>query len=174
MIRRKLIAETAASLLNKAGITEAPVDVERLARDQGAVIIKEPTDNETSGFIYQAPGLPPVIGVNASHPPVRMRFTIAHELGHLLLHSKKELHIDQSVVRMRDQRASAGVDDDEMEANRFAAEILIPESFLKSDLTSLGPVSADDGEAVTKLAKKYLVSVQAMTIRLTTLNLLDS
>lgn len=174
MIRRKLIAEKAVSLLNEAGVRAAPIDVEKLAAYLGAVVVKEPTSEETSGFIYQAPGRPPVIGVNSKHPPVRIRFTIAHEMGHLLLHTKSELHVDQAVIRMRDQKTSRGTDDDEMEANRFAAEVLMPESFLKEDLNSLGPVSADDGIAVGRLAKKYQVSPQAMTIRLTTLNLLDA
>lgn len=172
MIRRKLISDAASSLLHRGGITQPPVDVERLAIIEGAVVIKEPTDNDTSGFIYQAPGVPAVIGINSNHSPVRRRFTIAHELGHLVLHSKSELHIDHSVVRMRDKRASEGIDEDEMEANRFAAEVLMPEAFLRADLQKLGlHTAADDGEAISALARKYQVSVQAMTIRLTSLNL---
>ena len=171
MIRRKLIRETATDLLNQAGITAPPVNIERLAKSRGVVVIQEPNENDTSGFLYRAPGVPPIIGVNSKHHQLRRRFTIAHELGHLLLHSKTELHVDRSVVKMRDRRASEGTDDEEMEANRFAAELLMPESFLQADLEELGHVSADDEQIIRKLAKKYQVSQQAMAIRLTSLNL---
>jgi Zn-dependent peptidase ImmA (M78 family) len=171
MIRRKLIKDEANALLEKAGITRPPVDVERLAINQGAVVINEPNDSDTSGFLFQTPGNRPVIGVNSKHPVSRRRFTIAHELGHLILHTKKELHVDRAVVKMRDLRASEGLDHDEIEANRFAAEILMPLGFLEADLKALGPVNADDEVTIRKLAKIYGVSQQAMTIRLTSLKL---
>jgi Zn-dependent peptidase ImmA (M78 family) len=109
--------------------------------------------------------------VNKNHALSRKRFTIAHELGHLLLHTKSEVHLDQAIVKMRDARTSAGVDDEEMEANRFAAELLMPRSFLEADLEALGPIYADDERAIAKLARQYRVSPQAMAIRLSTLNL---
>lgn len=173
MIRWKLIKETATRVLNQSGIGRPPIDVEFLVRAQGALLTSAPNNDDTvSGFILRVPGSPAVIGVNANHPPVRRRFTLAHELGHLLLHAGTELHIDRFVMRMRDERTSEGTDEAEIEANRFAAEILMPEDFLRSDLNELGPVTADDEEAITWLAKRYGVSKQAMTIRLTSLKLI--
>lgn len=172
MIRWKLIKETANQLLNESGITEPPVDIETLATRQGAQLTSAPNSDDVSGFILRAPGAAAVIGVNSSHPPVRQRFTIAHELGHLLLHAKTELHVDRLVVKMRDRRVREGTDDDEIEANRFAAEILMPEEFLRADLEDLGLVTADDDHAISRLAKRYKVSKQAMTIRLTSLGLI--
>ena len=172
MIRWKLIKETAKKMLNEAGIFEPPVAIETLAEQQGAMLTSAPNNDDVSGFILRAPGAATVIGVNSSHHPVRQRFTIAHELGHLLLHAKTELHVDRVVVKMRDRRGREGIDEDEIEANRFAAEILMPEEFLRVDLEELGPVTADDDHAISRLAKRYKVSKQAMTIRLTSLGLI--
>lgn len=172
MIRRKLIRETVERLLNKSGTTEAPVDVEAIASQEGALVTSAPNEEDVSGFLLHLPGNAPIIGVNTLHHAVRKRFTVAHELGHLMLHSKTELHIDRLVVKMRDRRASEGTDHEEIEANRFAAEILMPEEFLRADLINLGPVTADDDQAISNLATRYKVSKQAMTIRLTSLGLI--
>jgi Zn-dependent peptidase ImmA (M78 family) len=171
MIRRKLISDTVTSLLNAAGITHPAVDIKRLAQTQGAIVVEEPHDEQTSGFLFRTAGSPPVIGVNANHPPSRKRFTIAHELAHLLLHIKSGVHVDYAIVKMRDSRASEGTDEEEMEANRFAAEVLMPRGFLEADLAAHGPIFADDEKAIASLAKKYGVSPQAMAIRLSSLNL---
>ena len=173
MIRKKLISQTTASLLNAAGITQAPVDVKGLAKLQGAIVVEEPNKDETSGFLYQVPGSPAVIGVNANHHPNRKRFTVAHELGHLVLHTKTGVHVDHAIVKMRDARASEGTDEDEMEANRFAAELLMPSAFLQADLQFLGSISADDEKAIKELAGKYGVSNQAMAFRLSSLGLIS-
>lgn len=172
MIRWKLIKETAGQLLNHLDIAEPPVDIEAVARQQGVLLTSASDKDDISGFLLCSPGSPAVIGVNASHRRVRQRFTIAHELGHLLLHGKTELHVDRLVVRMRDRQDRDGGNEDEMEANRFAAEILMPGEFLRADLENLGPVSVDDEQAISKLAKRYQVSKQAMTIRLTSLDLI--
>lgn len=61
------------------------------------------------------------------------------------------------------------MDWDETEANRFAAELLIPASFLKRDLDSLDEI---DGRALLMLAARYRVSRDAMKFRLTNLGIL--
>ncbi|MEW6229875.1 MAG: ImmA/IrrE family metallo-endopeptidase, partial [Bacillota bacterium] len=67
------------------------------------------------------------------------------------------------VRRFRDDTSALGVDQDEISANRFAAELLMPEEFLARDVDEL----SDDLEwAITYLAQRYRVSEQAMTIRL--------
>lgn len=171
VIRHKLIQQTVASLLEQAGITSPGFDVRYLAEKKGAIVVEEPNDSDFSGFLFRSSDSPPVIGVNSNHAPNRKRFTIAHELGHLLLHSKSGVHVDQAIVMMRDSRASAGVDEDEIEANRFAAELLMPRDFVEADLEALGPIHADDERAIANLAKKYRVSPQAMAIRLSSLHL---
>jgi Zn-dependent peptidase ImmA (M78 family)/DNA-binding Xre family transcriptional regulator len=61
---------------------------------------------------------PPIIVVNEDLPPDRVRFTVAHELAHLLLHR-------------------APSENAEKEANRFAGEFLVPEADIVSELTGL-------------------------------------
>lgn len=60
------------------------------------------------------------IGYNATHAPVRQRFTIAHEIAHYILHVKKsrksQLFIDRSVTFRRDETSSTGDDNQEVEA----------------------------------------------------------
>jgi Zn-dependent peptidase ImmA (M78 family) len=120
-----------------------------------------------------------IIGVNESHPPTRRRFTIAHELGHLELHSQSKIHIDknfQSPVRLRDEVSSLAVDPDEIEANTFAAELLMPTSMLEQDfhdLVSNWAFDYEDDEFIRELANRYKVSSQAMTFRLVNLGFIE-
>jgi Zn-dependent peptidase ImmA (M78 family) len=62
------------------------------------------------------------------------------------------------------------VDPKEIEANRFAAELLMPYNMVLADLKKR-PIDVENEEAIRELAQKYQVSVQAMTHRIT--NLLD-
>jgi Zn-dependent peptidase ImmA (M78 family) len=171
MIRRKLIHQTVAELLNQAGITTPSVDVKAIAALKGVIVVEEPNNDDFSGFLFRSSDAPPVIGLNSNNPLTRKRFTIAHELAHLLLHSTSGVHVDEIVVQMRDRKASEGVDEREMEANRFAAELLMPQKFLEEDIQSMGRIHADDEEAIARLAKRYGVSKQAMAIRLSSLKL---
>ncbi len=172
MIRKKLISQTVTRLLDAGGVQGPAVDVTALAQSEGVIVVAEPEANDFSGFLYQSGNSAPIIGVNSKHPPNRRRFTIAHELGHLLLHSKSGVHLDQAVVQMRSEKAGAGTDEHEIEANRFAAELLMPGQFLQKDLAALGEINADDEKVVAELAKRYGVSSQAMAIRLSTLGLI--
>lgn len=171
MIRSKLISRTVARLLSGAAIDRPPVDVKALAEANGAVVISEPEPSGSSGFLYRAAGARPLIGVNSNHPPTRRRFTIAHELGHLLLHANDGVHFDEVVVKLRAAVAGTGTDEHEIEANRFAAELLMPAEFLESDLSSIQDKCADDEAVIAQLAKRYGVSPQAMAIRLSSLGL---
>lgn len=56
--------------------------------------------------------------------------------------------------------------DIEREANEFAMNLLVPTSFLKADLAKMGGIDIEDDKAVYKLAQKYKVSVQVMTLRI--------
>jgi Zn-dependent peptidase ImmA (M78 family) len=112
-----------------------------------------------------------VVGVNSLHHPNRQRFTIAHEIGHLLLHRGKEVHIDRTFrVNLRDDVSSKAVDQEEIQANRFAAELLMPRGMLIEDLKTQ-QIDYENEEALGELAKRYRVSLQAMTFRLANLGL---
>ena len=161
-IRRK-----AKDLLKEFEIHEPPVPVRNLARGCGARIVQvSGEDGGIDGFLYRE-GSTVVIGVNRDHAAVRRRFTIAHELGHLLLHERQDqVHVDRGFrVRLRSGVSSEGTDRDEMEANRFAAELLMPIDFLRTDLKRM-EFDLADGEDLRGLAKRYGVSTQAFAIRL--------
>lgn len=163
----------AAELLSLAKVKSAPVKVDKLAKILNATIHYEKLDDEISGMVTRTGNGTAVIGVNTFHPPVRQRFTIAHEIGHLVLHEEL-LHIDRKFpIALRDTTASLGTDSNEIEANQFAAELLMPSALLEADVQALMAKGVDPDDAVTKLALKYDVSSQAMAIRLTNLGFLS-
>ena len=171
---KNAIREKACSLLKKYKIRIAPVPVEELAQKLGADLRYVPYDDddegEFSGMLFRDE-TQIIIGVNSLHHPNRQRFTIAHELGHLLLHRGKEVHIDRIYrVNLRNAVSSQATNHEEIEANRFAAELLMPHEFLMKDVEG-GYIDIEEEDEITELAQKYKVSIQAMTFRLT--NLLD-
>ena len=105
----------------------------------------------------------------SSNAPVRQRFTIAHELGHYLLHTQgaEEVHIDRLFeIKFRDEQSSRGTDLDEQEANFFAAELLMPRQFIKDDVEKVKQLDLEDGKVLAQLSNKYEVSTQALLFRL--------
>lgn len=88
------------------------------------------------------------VRIDASLP--RQRFTIAHELGHLLLHPLGEEFRDTKFLGTPQ----------EVEANRFAAELLMPEPMIY-EFAKWADYDAE------KLADLFVVSKVAMQIRLT-------
>lgn len=152
--------------------TGPPVDVDKLARLAGATVRHVHYKGELAGSVIRLPGKI-VIGVNADQPLNRQRFTIAHELGHLLLHEGKQVHLDERLrVNLRNATSSLAVDPDEMEANQFAVELLMPEAFLEKDMLMMVDLDPESGNVISDLAEKYKVSEQAMTIRLVALRYL--
>ena len=113
-----------------------------------------------------------MIGVNSHHAPTRQRFTIAHEIGHYLLgKDEDQLHVDRGFdLKLRDLTARTGTDATEIKANRFAAELLMPEPFLREDAERLA-LDPFDEKGTREFARRYGVSMQALVIRLGTLGL---
>ncbi|UWQ21893.1 ImmA/IrrE family metallo-endopeptidase [Jannaschia sp. W003] len=94
--------------------------------------------------------------VNADDMPERQSFTIAHELGHWLLHRNFYLdHPDEYPVLPRFTDPNRG-DPKEKEANKFAACLLVPERLLQ-------PVK---GAPVSSLASVFGVSRTMMEWRI--------
>lgn len=156
--------EAARSVLKEHGIASAPVPVDRIARQLGVRVQFAPLDNDLSGMAHIRDGIV-VVGVNSLHAPNRQRFTLAHELGHVVLHRpilESAVHVDR--VLLRDRNSSTGTDQQEIEANAFASELLMPTDILE---TMLGgrQVILDDDEEIAALAKKFRVSESAMRFR---------
>lgn len=171
--RRKAIEREAENLVLRAGADGPPVDVAEVARSLGAEVHYVPAPADVSGMLSQENG-EVVIGVNANHHPNRKRFSIAHEIGHWRLHlgDQLPLFVDESTVYFRDDASSKAIDPNEIEANAFAAALLMPRSFLLSDLVGKRVDMNDDVE-ISRMARRYQVSVQALTLRLNNLALID-
>lgn len=166
--RRIAIRKLAKELLEEQAVTAAPVPVERIAKGLEAQLRFSPLDDELSGMVYVKDGIP-IIGINALHHPNRQRFTLAHEVGHLVLHRAeitKQIHVDKGFpMLMRNAASATGVNEMEIEANFFAAELLMPEQFLACSLEGQS-FEIDDEGAISALAKEYKVSTAAIRFRL--------
>jgi Zn-dependent peptidase ImmA (M78 family) len=155
--------QAARSLLQRMGVGSFPVPVEGIAKRLGVVVQVVPLDDHLSGMAFVKEGHS-VIVVNASHHPNRQRFTLAHELAHHVLHKEylaENVHVDTAVLT-RNERSSAGIDSKEVQANAFAAELLMPQAQLRR----LGKVDVNDEVRMADLARRFKVSTSAMAVRL--------
>lgn len=157
----------ALRLFNAGAVKAAPVPLDRIVRAAGVIVQYAPFDDELSGMAFIKNGHP-MIGVNSLHATTRKRFTLAHELGHIILHrdvlETSGVHVDRGILR-RDSLASEGTDDREIEANNFAAELLMPEPLLAAALDGRN-LDFEDEEAVRALAKRFNVSATALQYRI--------
>ena len=158
----------AVKLINNCGISSPPVPVDVIAESLGATLRFAPFDGELAGVLVRDEDNDRVvIGVNSLHHLHRQRFTIAHECGHLQLHQGKRIHIDHAFrVNRRDGTSSRALDHEEIEANRFAAELLMPSKMIIGDLTERD-LDIEDESELKVLADRYQVSLQALTFRIT-------
>jgi len=90
-------------------------------------------DETTSGFLTKVDDQY-MIYLNKNHSMNRKRFTIAHEIGHLKLN-----HLEDIVYR--DSTTSLGTNENEVKANAFAAELLMPEELVRYAYNLLKSVS---------------------------------
>lgn len=171
------IEEAAARVLRKCKVSTAPVNILKVAHALGARVAFEPFGEELSGMLVRKDDQV-IIGVNSRHPQTRQRFTIAHELGHWQLGHEGELFLDKTLrsrsvsIKKRDPRAAQGTDRDEIQANAFAAAILMPESLLIAAVEKRLRGGDEVDRLVGELASEFEVSVQAMEHRLTNLGML--
>lgn len=137
-----------------------PVDVVALARALG-LNVWETSLSDIAGMVTPDKSNGGIrtgysIYVNADDPPTRKRFTVAHEIAHYLLHRNTQTKVftDNQMYR------SPGISDQkEAEANRLAADILMPRRLIRQLL--------DEGITnPSEMATQLNVSPQAMEIRL--------
>ena len=165
----------AEALVARNRIANPPVDVKKIAESLGLRVILEDLGTDVSGLLVSKRNAAYVC-VHKADAPHRRRFTIAHEVGHFVLghqlESGEHVHVDKGhFISHRGPRASKGIDPKEIEANQFAASLLMPASLLRKSVARLGTQPVLD-QHVAQLAKKFGVSEQAMTIRLTAMKLL--
>ena len=95
------------------------------------------------GFSHRLSDDPPLFHLNASIPPDRRRWTLAHELGHMVMHGFGEVDPDTA----------------EQQANRFAGEFLAPANELKPMLWNL------DFRRLAGLKREWKISMQSIIMR---------
>jgi Zn-dependent peptidase ImmA (M78 family) len=170
--KRSEQAGAAEKLVKDFGVQVPAVPVDRIAKSLGAQLRFSPLDEELSGMIFIKEGTP-IIGINSLHHPNRQRFTIAHEVAHLVLHRKQiseTVHVDkQFQLLLRGATASLGTDVIEIEANNFAARLLIPKFLLDNALTEIPFGDIDDDAPMEALAKKFRVSRKMLEFRIANL-----
>lgn len=93
--------------------------VTRVLEDAGIIILETPLAERLDAISVWGPGESPVVLLNETFPTDRKRQTLAHELGHLVLHTADE------------------TDDPEREADQFAREFLMPANEIRAELKGL-------------------------------------
>lgn len=164
----------AEQLVKRVGIGAPHVDPIKVAKAIGLEVVTEDLGSDVAGLLVRR-GNRAVIAVHRGDPANRRNFTIAHEIGHHVLGHQFEpgehVHVDRGhYISQRGPRSSTGVDPKEVEANQFAAALLMPAALVRDAAGQLGlPIMDSD---VSELARLFRVSDQAMTIRLSTLGFL--
>lgn len=168
MARADVAAKT---LLEKFSVAKPPIDPYWLAEQLGATVVPQELAQDVSGMLLRNDGQQ-VIGVNKAHAKNRQKFTVGHELGHLLLHRGRPLILDTDLrINYRDTISGMATDREEIEANRFAAALLAPEEMVRVSAAKTSARSAD--QLVDVLAREFDISVQAMSFRLMNLGIIS-
>lgn len=145
-------------ILNKLGLRALEYDPEDLKFDKS---LYEEFKN-ASGFLLPEHK---IIFVNKTESPGRKRFTIAHEIGHFVLkHNNTNIFEYSTNALQRNNLSSKGQDPQEIEANAFAAELLMPENLFRF-------LCEDVGLSDQELAYEFGVTTNDVEIRKESLNI---
>jgi Zn-dependent peptidase ImmA (M78 family) len=171
---RQSLEERAEKTLRDTDAYRVPVPIHLVAQRLNLTLEAATLGDKVSGLLVVQCDRAR-IGYNAAHARVRQRFTISHEIAHYLLHTKKidkaQLFIDKEMTFRRDEKSSAGVEPEEVEANHLGAALLMPRTLLREEIREQD-LDLDDGEAIELLAKRFQVSTAAVTNRLSNLKML--
>jgi len=118
-------------------------DLTKLVEGAGAIVVHSALGGAAvSGVTFAVPGLPPLIVLNEEQPADRLRFTLAHELGHLVMH-----RFPTSMM--------------EDEANVFAGALLMP----ASDIRPYFVGRKIDFALLAALKPEWKVAMQSLLMR---------
>jgi len=156
---RRAIKDKAREVIAKHGITKPPVNVFTIAQNEGLNIIYFAPESETTqrfSGLYDKDERRIYVNINDSLE--RKAFTVAHELAHYFLQHRS----NQYGVYLRDGFYETKKPAKEIEADVFAAELLMPRAFLDNFLKKY-KLGRDDAYV---LAGMFGVSRSAMQYRL--------
>jgi len=151
----------ARRVVDKYGL-EPPINVEKLVSERAKLVFATIPVSGVDGVCLNLKvlGKEQTVIVNAQNPKSRQRFTLAHELGHILI----PWHTG-SVVDHLDPEETGGIEgywEMEQEANAFAAELLMPSNWVKDTISK----TEDLAMVHRRVAKECDVSLHAAAIRL--------
>jgi len=137
---------------------EIPVKLGGLAKELGIVVKRSSTiPRHVSGKITRLPTGVYEIKINKYESLERQRFTLAHELAHFLLHRNEIDRLGEIADNVLYR--SGASETIEYEANRLAAQIIIPEEAINECQQAIG-------KNVDQLAKEFGVSKTVMEVRM--------
>ena len=135
-------------------IDTSPLDVKALLSVLGIRFLSVPMSDDISGMLSLADnGKDWVVKVNALHHLNRQRFTIAHEIAHFSQHRFQQAEF-KDLNFFRNGKSNPM----EVEANRFASELLMPESAFRDK------VKVFSG-SIEEIAQYFKVSTLAVRVR---------
>ena len=143
--------------------TSVPIDVELLATDLGLKVYHADLGDDIYGKLTRDASKGGwskyAVFVNKTNHPNRQRFTLAHEIAHFVLH--RDL-IEDGIIDDTQYRSTLS-SDHETQANKLAADILMPRALVRAEFQR--------NRAIAPLAVRFQVSEAAMKIRLESLRL---
>lgn len=142
------------ALAERYQVDVSPLDVKALLSALGVRLLSVPMSDDVSGMLSLGDnGTDWVVKVNALHHPNRQRFTIAHEIAHFSLHRFQQAEFkDLNFFRNGETNPM------EVEANRFASELLMPESVFRDRVKIFSG-------SIEEIAQYFKVSTLAVRVR---------
>lgn len=164
----KKATQTAREVLQRLG-HDLPIDIYSIVKAHNITLDTQLLEDVVYGLLILK-GTQAVICVNKKHDPNRQRFSAAHSLGHYLLHQgEAELFIDSSSPPGGDN-PFVNSKLQEISADTFASELLMPKAILKRQLGNQ-PLNIHDTKAIRQFATLFGVSQPILISRLTKLGL---
>ncbi|MGJ1434424.1 ImmA/IrrE family metallo-endopeptidase [Sphingobacterium siyangense] len=159
-------------LISQGKISNVPVNVEEVAQSLPIDIREYGFNEDVSAVLIVEDDGTATIGYNPKETLNRRRFSIAHEIGHYILHSNKSkgIFMDKLMFRKNITLYSKKEEIIEKEANYFAANLLMPKELVTLEVQKLDPFNNDE-DNIKELARIFEVSSIAMTYRLINLGL---
>jgi predicted transcriptional regulator len=152
------IRRQASRLLETAGVAREPVSLRDVVSALNLELVQKTREPFSCEAALEPMGDTRAIVLNGAADERRRRFTIAHEIGHFMLHPGR-------LRPERDGLVNEAMRAEEREADAFAAELLMPEHLVRQAV-------AEQGADKVLLADRFQVSTRAMEVRLRRLGVL--
>ena len=156
-----------------------PIDVDKIARLLGVEISEDPFEGswaDVGHICVDRKGIRIWINPFENMNEKRRRFTLAHELGHLVLHILQDSDFQKENICIKDNKKTFKRnnfwDIREYQANTFAAQLLMPASLFTKEFERLSTLPLSKEQIIEKLSDIFQVSKQAVEFRLKNLRLL--